>query len=63
MQLTNYNMINNTIKSAKFKLSQHKIEGENSALSIFQVAKLMDKIKIGEGKEQNNSDSLLFSLN
>ena len=63
MQLTNFNMISNTIKSAKFKLSQHKVQGEESSLSVFQVARLMDMIMIGESQTQKNSDSILFSLN
>jgi len=63
MQLTNFNMINNTIKSAKFKLSQHKVQGETSTLSIFQVAKLMDMIKIGEEQSQKETTNILFSLN
>ncbi len=56
-------MINNTIKSAKFKLSQHKVQGETSTLSIFQVAKLMDMIKIGEEQSQKETTNILFSLN
>ena len=56
-------MINNSIKTAKFKLSQHKIQGENTELSIFQVAKLMDRVRAGESKEENPSDSIFFSLN
>ncbi len=56
-------MINNTIKNAKFKLSQHKIQGASSDLSIFQVAKLMDMVKNGDQQVQNDSRTLLFSLN
>ena len=63
MQLTNFNMINNSIKNAKFKLSQHKIQGQETSLSIFQVAKLMDMVKSGEGREQSSNDSVFFSLN
>jgi len=55
-------MINNAVKTAKFKLSQHKIQGEKSNLSIFQVARLMDTIKFGEGRE-DNSQMVSFSLN
>ncbi|MDX2361176.1 MAG: hypothetical protein QNK23_10235 [Crocinitomicaceae bacterium] len=62
MQLTNLNMINNAVKTAKFKLSQHKVQGENSGLSIFQVARLMDTVKNGEGSD-DNSQSISFSLN
>jgi len=56
-------MINNTVKRAKFKLSQHKVMGENSSLSIFQVAKLMDMVKNGEQQPQSESKTLFFSLN
>ena len=63
MQLTNLDMINNAVKSAKFKLSQHKLQGQDSNLSIYQVARLMDTIKNGEQVEGHNSNSIYFSLN
>lgn len=56
-------MINNTIKRAKFKLSQHKIQGVNSPLSVFEVAKLMDTLKIGESMADDNTSNIFFSLN
>ncbi len=56
-------MINNAVKTAKYKLAQHKVQGENSNLSIFQVARLMDTIKRGEATESDDSRSLFFSLN
>ena len=56
-------MMNNQVKTAKYKLSQHKVEGENSSLTIFQVAKLMDTIKRGEDSEDFPQASIYFSLN
>ncbi|NRA10558.1 MAG: hypothetical protein HRT57_01225 [Crocinitomicaceae bacterium] len=56
-------MINNTIKNAKFKLSQHKVQGVNSALTVFEVAKLMDTVKVGETMKDTQQSNLFFSLN
>jgi hypothetical protein len=56
-------MINNKVKSAKFKLSQHRSQGSKSQLNIFQVAKLMDTIKRGEDSTENSSANIFFSLN
>lgn len=56
-------MINNTIQNAKFKLSQHKVQGVNSALTVFEVAKLMDTVKIGESMKEDKHSSVFFSLN
>ncbi len=56
-------MINNRIKQAKFQLSQHKTQGVNSSLSIFEVAKLMDTVKKGEEINHSKGQSIFFSLN
>ena len=56
-------MINNRIKTAKFKLSQHKLQGEKSELSVFEVARLMDTVKWGEEMNKDRSENILFSLN
>lgn len=56
-------MINNRIKKAKFRLSQHKLQGVNSNLSVYDVAKLMDTIKRGEQASDDKSSSIFFSLN
>jgi len=61
--IKNIDMINNTIKTAKFKLSQHKVQGVKSALTVFEVARLMDTIKIGESMKDNQSSNVFFSLN
>lgn len=63
MQLTNFNMVGNSVKNAKFKLSQHKVQGQESGLSIFQVAKLMDMIKVGENRTSSDNEIIGFSLN
>ncbi len=63
MQTTAIDMINNRIKQAKYKLSQHKLQGVQSNLSIFEVAKLMDMVKRGENSEDTTSGSIFFSLN
>lgn len=63
MQLTGLDMMNNQVKTAKYKLSQHKVEGSNSSLTIFQVAKLMDTIKRGEDTNSSPQASIYFSAN
>ncbi|GAB5418825.1 MAG: hypothetical protein Crog4KO_01940 [Crocinitomicaceae bacterium] len=63
MQTTTIDMINNRIKQAKYKLSQHKTQGTNSRLSVFEVAKLMDTVKRGEQVNNNDANNLFFSLN
>ena len=56
-------MINNRIKTAKFKLNQHRNLGEKSTLSIHQVAKLMDTVKRGEEINESTHQSIFFSWN
>ena len=63
MQQTNFDMINNRIKTAKFKLNQHRNLGEKSSLTIFQVAQLMDAVRNGEQLNDNNQQSVFFSWN
>lgn len=53
----------NRVKSAKFKLSQHRIQGERSSLDIFQVARLMDVVKNGGEMNQVSNQSVFFSWN
>ncbi|MFK7783649.1 MAG: hypothetical protein AB8B56_00965 [Crocinitomicaceae bacterium] len=59
MQLIN----TNRVKSAKFKLSQHRVQGERSSLTILQVAHLMDVVKNGEDFNETPSQSVFFSWN
>ncbi|MBL4862918.1 MAG: hypothetical protein JKY09_07880 [Crocinitomicaceae bacterium] len=56
-------MINNKLKAAKFKLSQHRIQGAHSALSVFEVARLMDTVKNGAEGSDNYQSNLFFSMN
>lgn len=63
MQTTHIDMINNAVKSAKYKLAQHKVQGTNTNLSVLQVARLMDTIKRGEEGSDSSSHSVFFSLN
>ncbi len=59
MQLIN----TNRVKSAKFQLSQHRVQGQRSSLSILQVAHLMDVVKHGEEMSQTSNGSVFFSWN
>lgn len=63
MRITTIDMINNRIKQAKYKLSQHRTQGINSSLTIHEVAKLMDTVKRGEEISNSKSQSIFFSLN
>lgn len=59
-------MINNIIKRAEYKLSQHRQLGRNSNLSVFEVAQLLDTLKKGQSMKENNSktsQSMFFSYN
>ena len=51
------------VKTAKFKLSQHRVQGQRSDLSIFQVAQLMDALKQGDDSESQSNTSVFFSMN
>lgn len=55
-------MIENKVKTAQYKLSQHKVQGAKSSLSIFEVASLMDLVKMGENNTSAHS-SHQFLLN
>lgn len=54
-------MINNIIKRAEYKLSQHRSMGTRSNLSILEVAQLMDTIKKGQAMKEAPSRSVFFS--
>jgi hypothetical protein len=53
----------NRVKTAKYKLSQHRVQGERSDLSIFQVAQLMDAVRQGDSTAGQSTNSVFFSLN
>lgn len=55
-------MINNTVKLAQYKLSQHRVQGTKSKLNIFEVAQLMDSIKSAEQMKNIPSNSIFHSI-
>ncbi len=55
-------MINNSISIAEYKLKLHFQNGENSTLTIQEVADLMDIIIFGRNF-QNEKKSIFFSFN
>jgi len=55
-------MINNTVKLAQYKLSQHRVQGTKSKLNIFEVAQLMDSIKMAEQMKNMPSNSIFHSI-
>jgi hypothetical protein len=55
-------MINNTVKLAQYKLSQHRVQGTKSKLNIFEVAQLMDSIKMAEQMKNIPSNSIFHSI-
>jgi hypothetical protein len=62
MNLIAENMINNTVKLAQYKLSQHRVQGTKSKLNIFEVAQLMDSIKNAEQMKNIPSNSIFHSI-
>lgn|SRR3989338_907989 len=63
MQTTQFNMMQNAVEMAKYKLAQHRVQGEGSGLSVFQVAQLMDTVRNGESAVANKHNSVFFSMN
>jgi hypothetical protein len=55
-------MINNSITIAEYKLKLHFKNGENSSLTIQEVAELMDLVVFGRNF-QSNKNPIFFSLN
>ncbi len=55
-------MLNNTLKLAQFKLAQHKTQGTKSKLSIFEVAQMLDNIKMAEQMKNVQSQSIFHSI-
>ncbi len=53
-------MINNTIKTAEYKLDKHKALGNKSNLSVFQVAALIDSIDRAKKFESQPKNETLF---
>ncbi len=63
MQQTHLNIMANKVKTAQFKLNQHRNLGSKSPMSIHEVARLMDTIKRGERDEQIHQGGIFFSMN
>ena len=55
-------MINNSVKIAQYKLSQHRLQGEKSKLNIFEVAQLMDSIKISQQIKNSTNSSVFYAV-
>jgi len=62
MNLIKGNMINSTVKLAQYKLSQHRVQGKNSKLNIFEVAQLMDAIKSAEQIKKAPMNSIFHDI-
>ena len=62
MKLISFDMINNTVKLAQFKLSQHRLQGKNSKLNVFEVASLLDAIRTAEQMKNVRNQSVFHSI-
>lgn len=62
MNVKTVEMINNSIKLAEYKLSQHKVQGVKSTLDVFQVAQLMDTIKYGDSVKRPQNSSIFYNI-
>jgi hypothetical protein len=62
MNVTQVEMINNSIKLAQYKLSEHKLQGVKSTLDVFQVAQLMDTIKYGDSVKRPQNSSIFYNI-
>lgn len=62
MNLNTYDMISNTVKLAQYKLSQHRLQGKNSKLNIFEVASLMDAIKTAEQMKNISNQNIFHAM-
>lgn len=56
-------MINNSVKLAQYKLSQHRVQGTKSKLNIFEVAQLMDAIKNADQIRNVSVNSIFHEIN
>lgn len=62
MKLIVKDMINNSVKLAQYKLSQHRLQGTKSKLNIFEVAQLMDAIKNADQNKNTQMSSVFYSI-
>jgi hypothetical protein len=65
MEVIEKYMINNTVKIAEYKLNQHRLDGTSTNLTIFEVARLMDALKLADQMKNLKTNSIFhsFSLN
>lgn len=52
----------NAVRKAKLKLSVHREQGVKSTMTIFDVANLMDQIRMNSEAEEREQ-SIFFSVN
>jgi|TARA_R110000737_G_scaffold223373_2_gene238388 hypothetical protein len=63
MQATKFRMINNNVKTAQYRIAEHRTQGVHSQLSIFDVANLLDQIKRAESLgAPSNKPSIFQSI-
>lgn len=62
MKLIVKDMINNSVKLAQYKLSQHRLQGTKSKLNIFEVAQLMDAIKNADQNKSTQMNSVFYLI-
>jgi hypothetical protein len=60
MQATKFRMINNNVKTAQYRIAQHRTQGVQSQLSVFDVANLLDQIKRAESLAEPLSKPTIF---
>ena len=60
MQATKFKMMNNNVKTAQFRLQQHREMGEFSKLTVIQVANLLDMINTADSYTRPSTQPSIF---
>jgi len=60
MQATKFKMVNNNIKTAQFRLQQHREMGQFSHLTVVEVANLLDMINTAESYSKPSTQPTIF---
>jgi hypothetical protein len=55
-------MVNNAVKTAEYKLSQHRLQGTKSKLNIFEVAHLMDALRQSNQQKNTETTPIFYSV-
>ena len=55
-------MVNNAVKTAEYKLSQHRLQGTKSKLNIFEVAHLMDALRQSNQQKNTKTTPIFYSV-